>query len=287
MSEAHRKIMPRILHRIAIGEDRQKAAQRAAAHWYYGGELPLVLAMQGRKKDRTMTAPERIWAYTNAKGDCIWLDRQPGITGILEEDQYIREDHAARMLEDAISRIQSDRDAIRAEAIEEAAQAAAAWRVPQNLRLAAGEMTAQELRTAQAVARGIEAAIRAKAKRGLALSELARLDGELLGANAKVRATASLASITPEEDAAITAAAESDPDNPPLESLDGFKPARWPLGTRVRKRSGSWWEGVVVGTYSTAQTPDGYCVQLEKPNGPVQIYPRSALEVVREGGNRT
>ncbi len=48
-------------------------------------------------------------------------------------------------------------------------------------------------------------------------------------------------------------------------------------GDLVRKKSGSWWEGRVVGTYSTEQTPRGYAVQLDKPNGPVQIYPESAL----------
>lgn len=49
-------------------------------------------------------------------------------------------------------------------------------------------------------------------------------------------------------------------------------------GDRVRKKSGSWWEGIIVGTYSTDQTPRGYAVQLDKPFGPVQIYPESALE---------
>lgn len=52
---------------------------------------------------------------------------------------------------------------------------------------------------------------------------------------------------------------------------------KWGVGARVRKHSGSWWEGVVVGYYSTEQTPRGYAVQLEKPNGPVQIYPEAAL----------
>lgn len=52
------------------------------------------------------------------------------------------------------------------------------------------------------------------------------------------------------------------------------------LGQRVRKHSGSWWEGRVVGFYSTEQTPRGYCVQLEQPNGPVQIYPEKALELM-------
>ncbi|NBN62075.1 hypothetical protein [Pannonibacter tanglangensis] len=56
---------------------------------------------------------------------------------------------------------------------------------------------------------------------------------------------------------------------------------RFPRGCRVRKKGGSWWEGVVVGHYSTRQTPDGVCVQLEKPNGPVQIYPASAMEAIK------
>jgi len=44
---------------------------------------------------------------------------------------------------------------------------------------------------------------------------------------ARDRARASLALITPEEDAAITAAAASDPDNPPLTAMDmsAFRPA--------------------------------------------------------------
>lgn len=51
-------------------------------------------------------------------------------------------------------------------------------------------------------------------------------------------------------------------------------------GDRVRKISGAWWEGTIVGYYSTKQTPIGYCVQLDGvENGPVQIYPESALEL--------
>lgn len=49
---------------------------------------------------------------------------------------------------------------IRDEALEEAAKRGDAWDNPSSLRLAAGEMTAQELRTARAVARGITTAIR-------------------------------------------------------------------------------------------------------------------------------
>lgn len=54
--------------------------------------------------------------------------------------------------------------------------------------------------------------------------------------------------------------------------------SKFSLGDRVRKHSGSWWEGRIVGTYSTLQTPEGYCVQFERENGPVQIYPAAALE---------
>ena len=51
-------------------------------------------------------------------------------------------------------------------------------------------------------------------------------------------------------------------------------------GDRVRKHSGTWWEGRVVGFYSTADNPLGYNVQLDMvPNGPVQIYPEAALEL--------
>jgi hypothetical protein len=58
---------------------------------------------------------------------------------------------------------------------------------------------------------------------------------------------------------------------------------KWPVGTKVRKHSGSWWEGEVVGFYSTAQTPHGYAVQLQEPggNGPVQIYPEGALREMK------
>lgn len=63
------------------------------------------------------------------------------------------------------------------------------------------------------------------------------------------------------------------------------KPNKFQLADLVRKKSGSWWEGRVVGYYSTDDTPVGYCVQLVMPrrNGPVQIYPESALELVKKG----
>ena len=53
---------------------------------------------------------------------------------------------------------------------------------------------------------------------------------------------------------------------------------RWRLGTRVRKKSGSSWQGHVVGYYSTSLTPIGYAVESEREPGSVQIYPAAALE---------
>lgn len=51
------------------------------------------------------------------------------------------------------------------------------------------------------------------------------------------------------------------------------------IGAYVRKKSGAFWEGTAVGHYSTDQTPDGVAVQLFGwEDGPVQIYPASALE---------
>lgn len=52
------------------------------------------------------------------------------------------------------------------------------------------------------------------------------------------------------------------------------------LGDRVRKTKGSSWQGCVVGFYSTALTPEGYCVESEREPGSVQIYPASALEAI-------
>jgi len=54
----------------------------------------------------------------------------------------------------------------------------------------------------------------------------------------------------------------------------------WKIGTRVRKKSGSSWQGRVVGYYSTYLTRVGYCVESEREPGSVQIYPAAALEVM-------
>ena len=53
------------------------------------------------------------------------------------------------------------------------------------------------------------------------------------------------------------------------------------VGDVVKKVSGSEWEGVIVGTYSTALTPEGYAVESMMHNGSVQIYPAKALEYLR------
>lgn len=59
---------------------------------------------------------------------------------------------------------------------------------------------------------------------------------------------------------------------------------KFDLQQLVKKKSGSFWRGRIVGYYSTKQTPIGYSVQLEIAgmvieNAPVQLYPESALEL--------
>ena len=57
--------------------------------------------------------------------------------------------------------------------------------------------------------------------------------------------------------------------------MENFK-----IGDHVRKTRGSQWQGVIVGTYSTALTPVGYAVESSTERGSVQIYPAAALEIV-------
>lgn len=69
------------------------------------------------------------------------------------------------------------------------------------------------------------------------------------------------------------------------ESARSAEPVAWPVGwafregDMVRKKSGSWWEGKIVGWYSTRDTPRGYAIQAQVPrgNGPVQIFPETAI----------
>ena len=56
---------------------------------------------------------------------------------------------------------------------------------------------------------------------------------------------------------------------------------KFQMGDRARKISGSKWVGLVVGTYSTDQTAEGYAVESEAYEGSVQIYPATALEIVQ------
>lgn len=49
---------------------------------------------------------------------------------------------------------------------------------------------------------------------------------------------------------------------------------------RVRKISGSQWQGLVVGFYQSSLTKMGVCVESELHPGSVQIYPQEALELV-------
>lgn len=58
--------------------------------------------------------------------------------------------------------------------------------------------------------------------------------------------------------------------------------SKFQWGQLVRKKSGSWWEGRVRGFYVTDDNPLGICVQLDRPHGPVQIYPESALEAISD-----
>lgn len=51
-------------------------------------------------------------------------------------------------------------------------------------------------------------------------------------------------------------------------------------GDLVRKKSGSEWQGRIVGWYSTGLTPVGYAVESDSHAGSVQIYPVNALELV-------
>ena len=56
---------------------------------------------------------------------------------------------------------------------------------------------------------------------------------------------------------------------------------KFAFGSHVRKKSGSEWQGYIVGWYSTGLTPTGYAVESETHKGSVQIYPVNALELVK------
>jgi hypothetical protein len=77
----------------------------------------------------------------------------------------------------------------------------------------------------------------------------------------------------------------SDSDWPTLPDIRrlldaAYRTGRFRLGDHVRKVRGSQWQGRIVGVYSTALTPEGYCVESDAHSGSVQIYPAAALELV-------
>lgn len=55
------------------------------------------------------------------------------------------------------------------------------------------------------------------------------------------------------------------------------------IGDRVEKIKGSSWCGIIVGTYSTSLTPEGYAVESEREPGSVQIYPVGAIRLLSQG----
>lgn len=61
---------------------------------------------------------------------------------------------------------------------------------------------------------------------------------------------------------------------------EGRAAGRFKVGDRVRKIKGSSWQGIVVGTYSTTLTPEGYAIESEREPGSVQIYPAAAIEAL-------
>ena len=63
----------------------------------------------------------------------------------------------------------------------------------------------------------------------------------------------------------------------PRTAPDDVVEAKFQMGDKVTKISGSNWTGRVVGTYSTALTPEGYAVESAFEKGSVQIYPAKAL----------
>lgn len=60
-------------------------------------------------------------------------------------------------------------------------------------------------------------------------------------------------------------------------------PPKFSLGQRVHKIRGAAWHGRIVGTYSTALTPEGYAVESDREFGSVQIYPAAALAAMEDG----
>lgn len=77
------------------------------------------------------------------------------------------------------------------------------------------------------------------------------------------------------------------PKNPESEKqkISSFKfekQIKFAMGDRVRKKGDKGqWHGKIVGFYSASCTPLGYAVESERETGSVQIYPESALELIK------
>lgn len=69
-----------------------------------------------------------------------------------------------------------------------------------------------------------------------------------------------------------------------LASYRAAQPAKFRLDDRVRKTGRSAWQGIVVGTYRSSITAEGYAVESEAHPGAVQIYPAEWLELVGDEG---
>lgn len=68
-----------------------------------------------------------------------------------------------------------------------------------------------------------------------------------------------------------------------MRQLNAGSTGKFRMGDSVRKTSGSEWAGLIVGWYSTENTPEGYAVESEAHKGSVQIYPAHALTA--QGGS--
>ena len=79
---------------------------------------------------------------------------------------------------------------------------------------------------------------------------------------------------------AFAAGAEWQRNRPAQTEQQPEQSGKFAMHQRVRKTSGSEWQGRICGTYSTALTPEGYAVESEAHAGSVQIYPAKALEAV-------
>lgn len=108
--------------------------------------------------------------------------------------------------------------------------------------------------------------------------------------DARQKLLAALSEAPPEMDADTARAwRESDGDHrnhveDAIRALDAVRAAKLPLplGVRVRKKSGSQWQGRVVGYYSASRTKNGIAVESEREIGNVQVYPAEAFELVPE-----